>query len=558
MRKLPFITLVLLLVAVGCSLTPEHRPMFRWTPVSPRFDSLVVELENAYISATPFERKGELTGRLASMEPEALEQAGRLQTLYWRARMEKGGENEAAADSLSKLGIELCDSAAYPYEYARLVSIVASLSMTSPDDAYRMSARNLAYFEATADSFMLGAVLMRLGGVMWQISDTIPAANYYRRADTVYSRLNLENYRIKNLLNIANTLTAPSTRAQCDSIMSYLLESKVALADSGLYQIVLKNAYLNTGDFSYLRRAYGYVGKMPRNDAVNAFYESAIAEYYIDSDGPHDSIVHYARMAFDRIDNVSDRYTRAVIFNAMAYTMYVSGDFDSALGFYRAFLDSRLEIEHERFSLETTKAEHRSLYEKAQVEQQHRRVREKTFWIVTCVLLVTLGGVGLTVLYLRAENARISRREGEVELQRHRNHLSACVLAMEEKDGLIDAVVKCVDRMSAENKIGAKESREITMTIRQYLNNRMERETFRSLHEKLHPEFMKRLKADYPMLTESQLKHAAYISMGMTSKQISQALNIEYDSVKKSRSRLRQRMGLPPEQSLEDVLRGYS
>lgn len=63
--------------------------------------------------------------------------------------------------------------------------------------------------------------------------------------------------------------------------------------------------------------------------------------------------------------------------------------------------------------------------------------------------------------------------------------------------------------------------------------------TFRKLHEKLHPQFMRRLKADFPMLTESQLKHAAFITMGMTSKQIAAALNIEYESVKKSRTRLR-------------------
>lgn len=81
--------------------------------------------------------------------------------------------------------------------------------------------------------------------------------------------------------------------------------------------------------------------------------------------------------------------------------------------------------------------------------------------------------------------------------------------------------------------------------------------TFRKLHEKLHPQFMRRLKADFPMLTESQLKHAAFITMGMTSKQIAAALNIEYESVKKSRTRLRQRMGLSVDESLEDRLRLY-
>lgn len=556
-RFLPLLWVFLLVF--GCSSPQGRKPLFRWAGVSPGFDSASVALERCYVSSGDFAQKERLTAALclvARLEPGMLP---RVQAGYWQARLAKAANDEQAADSVVSDAMERCDSAHYPYEWARLVSIKASLGRNiSPREAYRRYTANLAYFESEADSFMMGATLMRLGEVMWSISDTVPAASYYRRADTVYTRLGLENYRVRNLLNLANTYDTPQFHQRRDSIMKFLLESPVARADSDFYHVVLRNAYFMSGDFDYLKRAYAYVGKVPRNDAVNAFYEGAIADYYLDQDAPVDSVARYAMAAFGKIGKVDAQLTRALIFNALAYTFYSNGDKDRALDYYREFLNSRLGIEQEQYSLQTTKDEYRSMFEKSQIEQRHRHMREKTWWIVAVIVVMALGGSLSTVFYFRAQKALLSRQRTEVELQRHRNHLSACALAMEEKDSLIATVMKCVDRMSAENKIGSSEARELTMTLRQHLNSHLERETFRELHEKLHPEFMKRLKADYPMLTESLLKHAAYITMGMTAKQISQALNIEYDSVKKSRSRLRQRMGLKPEDSLEDILRGYS
>ncbi len=547
-----------ILLLLGCSQPRQKKPLYRWMPVSTAYDSLSVSLENAYATGKSYDTKKLLTEALCSAASITRNVPARVQTGYWEARLAKAAYDIPKADSLVTDAMERCDSAHYPYEFARLVSIKASLGNIPPKDAYRMASSNLAYFEAEEDSFMMGATLMRLGAIMWSISDTVPAANYYRRADTIYTRMGMEYYRVMNLLNIANIYDRPEDKAIRDSLMKFLLHSRIAKSDPDLYHNVLRNAYLMTEDLDYLKRAYRTVGKAPRYDSENAFYEGAIADYYLDKEIYPESIAIYARKGLSKIDKVNSHFTRAMIFNALAFTNYMEGDVDTSLYFYREFLDSRLRIEQERYSLQTTKDEYRAIFEKERAEEQHRHSREKAYWIAALIVLVTLAAGAVTALYFRAQKARLSRQKWEIELQRHRNHLSACALAMEEKDGIINTVVKCVDRMSAENKIGASEAREITMAMRQYLNSHLERETFRELHEKLHPEFMKRLKADYPMLTESLLKHAAYITMGMTSKQISQALNIEYDSVKKSRSRLRQRMGLAPEDSLEDILRGYS
>ncbi len=526
----------------------------RWTHLSPETDRLVASLEKAYIDPTPYSRRDSLTqafGQVSAVPAIA-------QRLYWEARLARASENHAKADSLVRKGLAAIDSAAFPYEWARLLSLKASLSTVTPQTAYEMSVNNLRYFEEIGDSLMTGSTLMRLGAIMWSINDTVPAARYYRLADSVFSAGGPEIYRLRNLVNIANTLDKPSTIRQRDSIMSSLMENPVVRSDSSFFNDVLRNAFFNTGDFDYMRRAYAVVKGTPNRAATRARYEGEMADYFIGYDFPQDSVKKYARLAFGDIDKVSDPVARATIFNAMAYTAYVDGDYDSSLAYYRQFLDERLSVEKELFSLETTKADYRAGFEQARREQARSHAREREVLVTALILACSLAVAVWVVFYFRMASARMRHQRVEIQLQQNRNYFSACALAIDEKDRIIDSLVKSVDKMQSEGRIAHKEARELTDNVRRSLNNNLERETFTELHKKLHPEFMKHLKEDYPMLTESQLRHAAYIAMGLSSKQISQVLNIEYESVKKSRTRLRARMGLPSDISLEDTLRKYA
>lgn len=554
-KAIVFILFLLFTVVIGCRHdTVVDGRMFRWTPINAAFDSIVTELEYAYIANKPDRQRDSLTHALTA-DTTAV---ARVQSLYWQARLERSLDNHPRAGKFTDSAMTMIDSAAYPYEWSRLIQLKASMNGVTAREAYALSSRNLEYYEQTGDSFMLGATLMRLGAVMWSISDTLPAKNYYLRADTVFSRIGIEQYRIRNLVNLANIYDRPATMTRRDSIMEWLLHSPEAQADSQLYHIVLRNAFLNTGQQSYLKRALDFAGSRRADAGSRSAYQGELADFYLGNDYPFDSIATFAREAFAGIDHVSDHYARATIFNSMAFTEYATGNVDAALTFYRDFLDERLKIADEQYSLETTKADYRSGFERASREENMRHARVRTMLTASLAMAIALAIAISTLLYFRIKRAQIHRQYAEIQLQQSRNYLSACALSIDEKTRIIESIVSSVDKMESEGKIGTAQAREITANIRRNLSNNMERETFTKLHKRLHPEFMRRLKADFPDLTESLLKHAAYIAMGMTSKQIAQALNIEYDSVKKSRTRLRRRMNLPPDSSLEDTLRHYA
>lgn len=71
--------------------------------------------------------------------------------------------------------------------------------------------------------------------------------------------------------------------------------------------------------------------------------------------------------------------------------------------------------------------------------------------------------------------------------------------------------------------------------------------------ERMHPGFAQNLQNQYPSLNTNDLKHCAYMRMGMTRKQVADTLHCSEDAVKLARTRIRKKLGL----SVQDSLQGF-
>lgn len=85
--------------------------------------------------------------------------------------------------------------------------------------------------------------------------------------------------------------------------------------------------------------------------------------------------------------------------------------------------------------------------------------------------------------------------------------------------------------------------------------SQQEWDNFQIAYTRVHPHFIRKLKETYPGISEGDTRLALYICAGLTSKQIVQAMHLQPDSIKKNRQRLRQRMKLTSDVSLEETLR---
>ena len=77
---------------------------------------------------------------------------------------------------------------------------------------------------------------------------------------------------------------------------------------------------------------------------------------------------------------------------------------------------------------------------------------------------------------------------------------------------------------------------------------------FKSLFEKIYPGFFINLKEKFPDITLAEQRMAALTRLQLTPKQMASMLGISVDSVHKTRQRLRQRLRINPESSLEETM----
>lgn len=86
------------------------------------------------------------------------------------------------------------------------------------------------------------------------------------------------------------------------------------------------------------------------------------------------------------------------------------------------------------------------------------------------------------------------------------------------------------------------------------LHTNQQWEDFKTEYNRCIPGFLPNLRLEYPRLTQSDIRLACLIRMGMTSSEISRAQNISSQGVAMARYRLRKRMGLGREDSIPDRL----
>lgn len=160
----------------------------------------------------------------------------------------------------------------------------------------------------------------------------------------------------------------------------------------------------------------------------------------------------------------------------------------------------------------------------------------------------------LRMLLKEEETARLYAEQQLLETRKAflQKELLAGSLALEEKNELLQSLQKKISEISDSDPRFRKVGRIITERTR--LD-----EDFESLKQdfaQIHPEFIIQLqqKADNG-LTRIDLKYCVYILMGLSNKEIGSRLGIEAKSIRMARYRIKLKLGLEKEESLDQYIR---
>ena len=166
----------------------------------------------------------------------------------------------------------------------------------------------------------------------------------------------------------------------------------------------------------------------------------------------------------------------------------------------------------------------------------------------------------LLVEKLRSEQLEQNEEINRLKLEKFRedlnikeNELISIALGIEQKNELLEQISNTLkNAVKSENdKIPVKQ---ILSTIKAQLSDDRETDLFNQQFSALHKEFFANLTLAHPDLTKTELKFCAYLRVQLSSSQIANIMNVTSEAIRKTRYRIRKKMNLPVEASLESYI----
>lgn len=188
------------------------------------------------------------------------------------------------------------------------------------------------------------------------------------------------------------------------------------------------------------------------------------------------------------------------------------------------------------------------LNEVSQLDQERKQQILLRNFLLAGLVLLTL----IALLWL---NRRLLKRNKEKELAQQQlgfaeQELINYTRQLREKNDLLEQLR---DEISKENSLNDREGN-INRLLAATIVTEDDWKKFRQLFEKVYPGFFIRLKEKIPDLSPADIRMLALAKLQLTPKDMASMLGVSYDAVKKARQRLRRKINLPEEGTLEELV----
>lgn len=551
------LAIAIITLLTGCKKSQPLSELHPWEPTTMAIaDSLTIQLACAYDSATPVTRKHALTDSLHAIARQTRDQRVKARASYWRARMEWSNGNPEKAREEIIGAMRRLDSTRHRYDYHMLRS---QLERMSPEvkTRYRLATENLAFFRQSGDSLSAAHCLTTLGNLFLYIDKYEQARACFSQASAIWYEAGITPLYTKSLINIAIC----SSPDKADSIYRKLMDSKIIQADTIAYELVLRNlAMRNSSMLDYCsRQALALTADRPELHNIAAVDHAMMAQALL-PDSPETALEHAMKgvALYDHMRQRQQEPELAIYIERTAADAWMAvGQPDSAVPHLRTSYDILHEIVSDH-AMDMTVEMGRLAVAEANFAATLRSERQgRIFWAALFIISVISASVAL-FLTRRLHDSRMKESLAKANQTQAQARLARESVLFEQKEMLLARLRKTIERHRDAGEITPNAAGSMLSELKVYDSGRDERRTFLEIHDHMLPGFASSLKADFPTISENQIKLAAYIIAGMSNTSIAKLLNISAASVRTSRYRLRSKFGLNTEDSLEEFLRRYA
>lgn len=195
------------------------------------------------------------------------------------------------------------------------------------------------------------------------------------------------------------------------------------------------------------------------------------------------------------------------------------------------------------------KEEQQLILNKKQLElEKSLRAKERYAGISFSMLSAIFVGIWLW----RRQNIR--NKKEAIENQKNLTDLTNLMI---EKSAVILELEEKLSETKSSIEIANAQEEERTLYSQRILTNN-DWSSFKYSFEKVYPGYLKKVRDQYPTITEAEERLFLCLKLNLKSKETALMLGISNDSVKKSRNRLRKRLNLIEKEDLETFVRNFT
>jgi tetratricopeptide (TPR) repeat protein len=402
-------------------------------------------------------------------------------------------------------------------------------------------------------------VLSHLGIVQDRIQKFDQALKYYFDALNIYNKRNEDGKPISELKNIHslynNIGNIYSTKKDFNTAEKYYLK--------GLVLAEQKDDYINIGiicnnlgkmytEQKNYPQAYNYLIKsLEARKKVND--KSGIAKSYLflssyyQATNKFSEALDYSKKALDLGTEIKEQLT---VKNAtmLMYEGYKKmGNSDKALEYLELYKQASDSLINEGKIEEITRLQVQYEYDNLEKEREAKqKIVRYTYIIIVSTLILGLVILGLLFVLAKSRNKRtkLEKEKLEKDMIIKNKELTTNVLYLLQKNVLIinitSRLLKLKDKLKAEN---VEPVQRIIYDLQSLTDKEVWKE-FEVRFQDVHEEFYQKLKQQFPDLSPSEIKLAAFLRLNMTTKEIASITGQSINSLEVARYRLRKKLGI--------------
>lgn len=298
------------------------------------------------------------------------------------------------------------------------------------------------------------------------------------------------------------------------------------------------------------------LGKTTANNSVSSLNE--LGSLSLEKNEPLESIKNHTE-AIQLADSIKSLVELKDGYKGRSLAYEFDGQYQKALEDKKQFIILNDSIFNSTKSQQIE--ELRTIYETEKKEQQIALLEQEAK-VSKLQKYLLGGGLGLSILVFgfgfygirqKLKRNKAEKAKVDAELAFKKKELTTHALHLAKKNEVLESLKQKAETLKKEES-SKNGYQQLISTINFDLQDDNNWENFSRYFEEVHKDFNSNVKTKYPQVTPNELRLLALLKMNLSSKEIANILNISQEGIKKARYRLRKKLNIQTEDSLQDLV----